>query len=54
MSFDPCSFLYDASSTRNGETFEHTIDGRKILVVQGMDGADHVLRRNAENYHKEL
>ena len=54
MSFDPCSFLYQASANRNGETFEDTFGDLKALVVQGMDGANHVLRKNADNYQKEL
>jgi len=54
MSFDPCSFLYDAATTRNAETFEHSIAGRPVIIVQSMAGAGYVLRSNSENYHKEL
>jgi len=54
MTFDPCRFLYDAARTRNGQTFEHHIDGRRVIVVQSMEGASRVLRSNADNYSKEL
>ena len=52
--FDLCSFLYDSASIHGGKTFEYIHAGRRVIVVQTLKGANHVLRRNADNYRKEL
>lgn len=52
--FDLCSFLYESARTHGGKTFEYHHAGRRVIVVQTLEGANHVLRRNVDNYRKEL
>ena len=52
--FDLCSFLFESARDRPGQTFDYTHAGRRVLVVQTLEGATQILRRNANNYHKDL
>ncbi len=54
MTFDPCSFLYEVAQTDNARTVIREVEGRRVVVVQSVEGANHVLRSNPGNYRKEL
>ncbi len=51
---DLCNVLYKLAEDRNGENVETVINGVRILIVQRLDDADYILRRNADNYVKNM
>lgn len=49
-----CSLLYDLAETRNGHNASLDLNGVPVLVIQRFEDADHILRRNAANYRKNM
>ncbi|MFC0282222.1 cytochrome P450 [Camelimonas abortus] len=49
-----CGLLYDLARARNGQNCFITLNGVEVFLVQSPAGADHVLRRNARNYVKNM
>ncbi|WP_434778174.1 cytochrome P450 [Neisseria sp. Ec49-e6-T10] len=49
-----CNHLYQMAKEHNGKNFNLQLNGVCVLVIQHMQDADWVLRRNAANYHKNM
>lgn len=49
-----CGLLYELAETQNGRNVFLDLNGVPVLVVQRLEDADHVLRRNATSYRKNM
>jgi cytochrome P450 len=49
-----CARLYDLARSHNGRNVTLTLNDVDVLVLQRIEEADHVLRRNAGNYRKNM
>lgn len=54
QSTDICNKLYQHAQDQNGQNFWLTLNNVPVLVLQNLEDADWVLRRNADNYHKNM
>lgn len=49
-----CNKLYKLAREQNGKNVWLDINGVSVLVIQNLEDADQVLRRNYDNYHKNM
>ncbi len=49
-----CAQLYDFARTHNGQNISTTLNGVDVRIIQRHEDADHILRLNAANYHKNM
>jgi len=53
-SSDICNRLYELAKSHNGRNVDLDLNGVRVLVIQRLEDAEHVLRQNAGNYRKNL
>lgn len=51
---DICNWLYGIAQSEEGRNVEAELNGVTVLVIQRREDADRVLRRNADNYMKNM
>lgn len=49
-----CTELYRIARDNNGKNIELELNGVPVLIIQDLEDADWVLRRNVENYRKNM
>ncbi len=54
QSTEICNQLYKFARDQNGQNFWLTLNGVPVLILQNFADADWVLRRNAQNYNKNM
>lgn len=54
LSSEFCNDLYRIAREHNGENAQVDLNGVPVLIVQRLEDADWVLRRNADNYRKNM
>ncbi|OHT18196.1 cytochrome P450 [Edaphosphingomonas haloaromaticamans] len=51
---DAANWLYRMAREHNGENVRAEVNGADVLLVQRLEDAEHVLRRRADNYRKNM
>lgn len=49
-----CSQLYQLANEYNGQNVVRNLSGIDVLIIQRLEEADYVLRRNSKNYRKNM
>ncbi|AWH88255.1 cytochrome P450 [Limnobaculum parvum] len=54
LSTDICHYLYSLADEQNGENVSLELNGVPTLIIQNREDAEYVLRRNYDNYEKNM